>query len=189
MQRADFVLTRVINHTVFANRHCLLALSPLYGTLQQQHCMLCETSLFLYIFVAFAFSTVVFCSSRHCQLVLPITSTWSSTDSSTSRTIILLIIREQQIYIFYQSFPSLIIHHIVAEMCALVNKTSGASASASERKYQRRYHERQRFQILAALFMRYFYHSIYFCNKFNYIYEDTTHDTKAYGRQHTKKDK
>ena len=25
------------------------------------------------------------------------------------------------------------------------------------------------------------YHSIYFYNKFNYIYDDTTHDTKKYG--------
>ena len=37
--------------------------------------------------------------------------------------------------------------------------------------------------------MLYFYHSIYFYNKFNYIYEDTTHDTKNYGRQNMKKDK
>ena len=37
--------------------------------------------------------------------------------------------------------------------------------------------------------MRKFYHSIYFYNKFNYIYEDTTHDTKKYGRLHMEKDK
>ena len=37
------------------------------------------------------------------------------------------------------------------ELCALVNKPSGASAGASDLKYKRRYRELYRFQKLAAL--------------------------------------
>ena len=47
------------------------------------------------------------------------------------------------------------------ELCELVNKTSGARAGA-----------------IYALILSYYF----FCNTFNYIYENTTHDTKKYGR-------
>ena len=73
-----------------------------------------------------------------------------------------------------------------AEQCALVNKTSGAGAIASDLKYQRRYRERQRRISLCANIITAF---ISIINVIVYTYEDTTRDTKKYERQHMKKDK
>ena len=55
---------------------------------------------------------------------------------------------------------------VLAELCAVENKTSGAIAIEPK--------------IIAVLvlFIRYFYYSIFINTKCILIYEDTTHDTK-----------